>query len=60
MESNRVGEWLFSPTRRAPRVPHGGLFPLHGAAHKKGSCALTVQCNSSLVISGTKTAKHFP
>ncbi len=27
-----------SPTRCAPRVPHSGLFPLHGAAHKQESC----------------------
>ncbi len=27
-----------SPTRCAPRVPHSGLFPLHGAVHKKESC----------------------
>ncbi len=27
-----------SPTRCAPRMPHSGLFPLHGAAHKQESC----------------------
>ena len=30
---------VFSPTRRAPRVPHGGLTPLHGAAQSSRGMA---------------------
>lgn len=31
-----------SPTRCAPRMPHSGLFPLHGAAHKNAVCQATL------------------
>ena len=47
-----------SPTRCAPRAPHSGLFPLHGAAHKKNLTLHKVNVRDETVPRYHPSSRH--